>query len=165
MERMENLQNLPDEMKKMEKFILWRLEPAQNRSKPIKRPLSARHGYPIAITQPGIGVTLEEAIKATKRFDVSGIGFVLDAETKAKGITCIDLDNCFNENNTLCEWAEEIVKKFPKSYIEMSQSLRGLHLFFKSNFQHNGRRKGGIEIYTCKRYIAVTGVLWPEVAV
>ena len=165
MERMESLQNLPDEMKKMEKFVLWRLEPAPNRPKPIKRPLSARHGYPIAITQLDVGVTLDEALKATKRFDVSGIGFLLDAETKAKGITCIDLDNCFNEDKSLCEWAEEIVKKFPKAYVEMSQSGRGLHLFFKSNFQHDGRRKGGIEIYTCKRYIAVTGVLWPEVAV
>lgn len=165
MERMENLQNLPDEMKKMQKFILWRLEPAPNRSKPIKRPLSARHGYPIAITQSGVGVTLEEALKAAKRFDVSGIGFVLDAETKAKGITCVDLDNCYTEDGQLCGWAEEIVKKFPKAYVEMSQSGKGLHLFFRSDFPYDGRRKGGIEIYTNKRYIAVTGNLWPGVAV
>lgn len=161
----EDLQNLPEEMKAMEKFILWKLESVPGRDKPIKRPLSARHGYPIAVTKSCIGVTLDEALKAMRQFDVSGAGFILDDETKAQGITCIDLDNCFADDGRLLEWAGEIVKKFPEAYRELSQSGKGLHLFFKSNFPYDGRRKGGIEIYTCRRFIALTGNLWPGVAV
>jgi len=83
-----------------------------------------------------------------------GIGFVL-----GDGVGCIDLDHCLVDGVPL-PWAREILARCPKTYIEVSMSGDGLHVFgLLPEAAGRGQRGGdGIEHYSTGRYIAVTGV-------
>lgn len=84
----------------------------------------------------------------------SGIGFVL-----GEGIGCVDLDHCF-DGAGLAAWAQEIVDQAPATYMEVSQSGEGLHIFglLPEAPGRNIRRDGrNVEFYSRDRYIAVTG--------
>lgn len=54
--------------------------------------------------------------------------------------------------------AEEVVKDFLGSHMEISQSGKGLHIFARGNLENNlNLSSKGIEIYKSNRYIALTG--------
>jgi primase-polymerase (primpol)-like protein len=54
--------------------------------------------------------------------------------------------------------AEELVKDFVGSYMEISQSGKGLHIFAKGNLENNlNLSSNGIEIYINNRHIVLTG--------
>jgi len=82
-----------------------------------------------------------------------GVGFVLGG-----GIGCIDLDHCLIDGE-LAPWAADIVAANPGTYVEISRSGEGLHLFGHLE-ERPGRlvRDGrSIEVYSTGRYIALTG--------
>ena len=83
-----------------------------------------------------------------------GLGFVLNGD----GIACIDLDHCITDG-VLAPWAQDIVNQCRGTYIEISLSGTGLHIF---GYAHVGigRNLGGVEVYDRGRYIAVTGRRW-----
>ena len=90
----------------------------------------------------------------------SGLGFVLNGD----GIACIDLDHCLN-GDVLAPWAQEILTKLPPTYVEVSLSGHGLHIFGVADFK--GGRKlrvndHAIEIYADRRFIAVTGQVFGD---
>lgn len=54
--------------------------------------------------------------------------------------------------------AEEVVKDFVGSYMEISQSGKGLHIFARGNLENNlNLSSNGIEIYKNNRHIVLTG--------
>ena len=85
----------------------------------------------------------------------AGLGFVLDGD----GIACIDLDHCL-DGTTVTPWARSILDRCPNTYIEISPSGDGLHIWGRADVPH-GRRlrvdQGTAEIYGTGRYITVTG--------
>jgi primase-polymerase (primpol)-like protein len=83
--------------------------------------------------------------------NMDGVGFVLNGD----GIACIDLDDCL-DGDTLAPWAQEIVDRCPRTFIEVSPSGRGLHIWGYAEVG-KGRRSGGVEVYDRGRYICVTG--------
>lgn len=94
---------------------------------------------------------------AVRASDVgTGIGFVLAGEY----IVCIDLDHCLDGDGQPAEWAARILERTPPTWIEVSPSGDGLHIWGRADFL-GGRRipqpGGGIEVYGSGRYITVTG--------
>jgi primase-polymerase (primpol)-like protein len=83
-----------------------------------------------------------------------GLGFVLNGD----GIACIDLDKCLT-GGVLADWAADIVAAAGRTYIEVSPSGCGLHIWGKAHVG-KGRRFGGVEIYDRGRYMTVTGQPW-----
>jgi primase-polymerase (primpol)-like protein len=83
-----------------------------------------------------------------------GLGFVLTGD----GIACIDLDHCLVDG-VLTDWAQTIVNQCPGTYIEVSLSGTGLHIFGYATVGA-GRRRDGVEVYDRARFIAVTGRRW-----
>lgn len=83
----------------------------------------------------------------------SGLGFVL-----GDGVGCIDLDHCIN-GGVLADWAADVVAKNPDTYIEVSMSGTGLHIFglLAEGPGRKVRDGRNIEIYSQGRYIAFTG--------
>lgn len=83
-----------------------------------------------------------------------GLGFVLNGD----GIACVDLDHCITDG-VLEPWAQAIVDRTPATYVEVSPSGTGLHIF---GFAHvgAGRNLGGVEFYDRGRYMTVTGKRW-----
>lgn len=82
-------------------------------------------------------------------------GFVLNGD----GIVCIDLDHCITAGQ-LSDWAQSVVNACAGTYIEVSQSGTGLHIFGLADVPRGRRIRDGrqIEVYGSGRYIAVTGL-------
>lgn len=91
-----------------------------------------------------------KAALADKRAHQDGVGFVLNGD----GIACLDLDDCLHDG-VLADWAQEIVDRCPRTYIEISPSGHGLHIFGYATVGKG--RIGQVEVYDRGRYICITG--------
>ena len=83
-----------------------------------------------------------------------GLGFVLAAD----GIACIDLDHCIVDG-VLTDFARNVVRACHGTYIEVSPSGTGLHIFGLAEVG-KGVRLPGFEVYDRGRYMTVTGRRW-----
>jgi len=110
-----------------------------------KRPIQVS-GAPASSTDERTWTTYDRA-RASAAGD--GLGFAL-----GDGIACIDLDHCLVDG-VLADWAEPIVRACRGTYMEISPSGEGLHIF---GYAHvgKGRRRNGIEVYDRDRYMTVT---------
>jgi hypothetical protein len=82
------------------------------------------------------------------------LGFVL-----GDGIGCIDLDGCLDEHGIPNEAARVLLAYYEGSYVEVSPSGRGLHIWGTAVPQRGFKRmwRGQrIEFYSQGRYITVT---------
>lgn len=84
-------------------------------------------------------------------------GFALGA-----GIGCIDLDHCVTDGR-IDERAQAIIDRCPPTYIEISPSGTGLHIWGHLA-PGPGSCRDGIEVYSVGRYITVTGKPIPSSA-
>ncbi|BDH04892.1 DNA primase [Streptomyces seoulensis] len=88
----------------------------------------------------------------------AGLGFVLDGD----GVVCLDLDHALADGELL-PWAQPIVDAAAGTWVEVSQSGTGLHIWGRGSLAQ-GRRipvgSGSVELYGIGRYIAVTGRSW-----
>lgn len=89
-------------------------------------------------------------VEASRSAYGAGNGFVL-----GDGIGCIDLDNCVYPDGSLSLLAENVLRQNPGTYVELSQSGRGLHVF--GYLAGVNSRRPGLEVYSSGRYIWVTG--------
>lgn len=152
--------NIPAELKTFPNWLIWRLVDRPGQPKPAKMPLNPRTGQAASPTNSADWGTFDEAVAVVERYQAAGIGFVLDEKTKAAGIIVIDIDGCRDaETGELTAEALDIVEQF-RSYTEISQSGKGLHIFLKADGAEDGRRCGPYEVYSNKRYVAITGWLF-----
>ena len=115
-----------------------------------KVPLTV-HNFPASSTNPRTWSTFNVAHNSTVG---DGLGFALNGD----GIACVDLDHCIVDG-VLLDWAQAIVDQCAGTYIEISRSGTGLHIFGHATVG-TGRRGDGVEVYDRGRYIAVTGRRW-----
>lgn len=83
------------------------------------------------------------------------MGFVLDW---ADRLVCIDLDHALLDGE-LRPWARRIVDQVPETYIEVSPSGTGLHIWGFGSVERGRRIRRGdsaVEVYDRGRYITVT---------
>ena len=83
-----------------------------------------------------------------------GLGFVLAGD----GIACVDLDHCLTDGRVE-PWAREILDRFPATYVEVSPSGDGLHVFGRATVARGRRIRvngGQVEVYDRGRYMTVT---------
>ncbi|MGW6741645.1 hypothetical protein ACWGDX_13115 [Streptomyces sp. NPDC055025] len=84
----------------------------------------------------------------------AGPGFVLTAED---GIVCIDLDHCLVDGR-LAGWAERILTQAGPTFVEVSASGSGLHIWGRGVVGRGRRIRCGemaVEVYDRGRYIAM----------
>ncbi len=120
-----------------------------------KVPLSARgpKRAPASSTDPETW----SSYSAAKRSRAGvGIGFVLSSVDR---LVCIDLDHALVDG-ALTAWARRIVARLPRTYIEISPSGTGLHIWGYGSVGRGRRIRRGdtaVEIYDRGRYMTVTG--------
>lgn len=88
-----------------------------------------------------------------------GLGFVLSSDDD---VVCIDLDHCLNPlTGRLAPWAAAIIRDAGTTYVEVSPSGDGLHIWGRADVRQGRRirRPDGtaVEVYGTGRYIAMTG--------
>ena len=139
-------------LKRRRRFVTYDLVPDPTRpGKMIKRPTDVRTGRWCNAHDPAHQYSYEEAA-ATGR----PVGYVL---VGGDGFWCLDVDGAF-QNGQWSPIARELFAACKGAVIERSQSLTGAHIVGRGavpphsckNDQHH------IELYTDKRFIALTGI-------
>lgn len=88
-----------------------------------------------------------------------GLGYVL---AEGDGIVCLDLDHVLVDGRPTPA-AARLLARIPATYIEVSPSGTGLHVWGRGRLPRGRRtRLGGVavEAYSSGRYITVTGERW-----
>lgn len=83
-----------------------------------------------------------------------GVGFMLGG-----GVGCIDLDHCLLPDGTLTWQAGRLLEACSATYVEVSPSGTGLHVFGLLP-EGPGRRVAGVEVYSRARFMTVTARPW-----
>jgi len=143
---------LPDELKKLDRWVNWRFEERNN--KPTKVPINPMNGGRAMSNNPATWGTFEDAVKNAYTEGNKGIGFMFSGD----GILGVDIDHCKDtETGALTDEAKDIINTVD-SYTEFSQSGEGIHIICYGKLPAGGRRrKGNVETYEVGRYFIMTG--------
>ena len=150
---------VPRHLESMPRWVRWRLVPTKG-GKPRKMPIMLS-GRPAAVNDPDTWADYFDALW-TRRGD--GLGFVL-----GEGVGAIDVDDALTADGTPKPWAARILDRAPRTFIEVSQSGSGLHIWglLDEAPGRNLRNKGmSVEVYSGGadrgRYIALGRKAWPD---
>ncbi|TPK17740.1 DUF5906 domain-containing protein [Mesorhizobium sp. B2-5-7] len=161
--------NVPEPLKALPQWIVWRLVQRPGEPKPTKLPYDPKTGQLASATDPG---TWTDYATATVRAAVggfNGIGFVF---TPNDPFAFVDLDDC--RDPITGEWmpyARDVVNMFPGASWETSQSGNGLHGIMrvgnKPAFANKARRWANngnrFECYAEGRFVAFGKCDWTRV--
>lgn len=157
------LNNIPDEMKAFDQWIVWRFENVNSRSKPTKVPYSPRYGTKASVTDRNHWGNFADACVALNSGMYSGLGFVL---TEEDPYGFIDLDDPWQLNEAgayihadpqyVYDQQIAIYNAFD-SFAEYSPSKKGVHIIVRSPNLPSGRKRASVELYTSGRYMTMTG--------
>lgn len=141
---------LPVELTSRDRWVQWK--PLSRSGNWTKMPVQA-NGRPASSTNPTTWAP-HTAVKASKR-----LGFVL-----GDSIGCIDLDHALDESGAPKPWAAAILAATPETFVEVSPSGDGLHIWGllpagPGRVIRDGVR--AVEVYSSARYMTVTGKRWP----
>jgi len=137
----------PPELTAKARFVRWALVVRNGRE--TKVPLTL-DGLAASSTNAATWCTFGEARDSSVG---RGMGFVL-----GEGIGCIDLDHCIVDG-VVAPWAQVVLDANPDTFVEVSQSGTGLHVFGLLAEGPGRKIRDGrdIEWYSVGRYIALTG--------
>lgn len=154
MDKNKYIKNIPKEMKEKARWIFFKkietLDKKGNK-KTIKLPIN-----PITNTSKGWNskenwLDFDQALRFMEEQNYDGISFVLVEED---GYICIDLDNIGEDKK------KHFIEMFKDSYIEISSSCKGLHIFCKGKIKKGfNNQLYGIEMYKGNKCIAMTADL------
>ncbi len=161
--------NIPQELKDLPQWVIWKYIWDQDKGKWDKPPFRAKNKRRHASsTNRKTWATLDEAVKVANSLgdeDYGGVGF---AGLDGLGFVGIDLDKCYNhETRQLTKWANKIIDHF-NSYTEITPSQNGVRIWIRGKKPGPKCKKqnlsdifagndGAVEIYEHGRYFTVTG--------
>ena len=150
----------PPELAVLNQWVCWRREKDAKGERDTKVPYNPRSGGKASSTNPDTWTPLDFAEKALRKNSYSGLGFMF---TKEAGIVGVDIDHCIVDG-ALNETAAAILAKLPPTYIEISPSGTGLHIFLRGAMPGAGSKnsKSGVEMYAHSRYFTMTGKLYGD---
>lgn len=147
--------NLPDELKKVDRWVLWRYERnATPGKKPRKIPYSLT-GRAASSTDPTTWAALDATETEYLFGDYSGVGIVLNGDR----LVGVDLDHCVTDGIPMPA-ALAILEQLGANYIETSPSGTGLRAlgYGPEIVGTTGEVNGiNVELYSNGRYLTLTG--------
>lgn len=149
------MSTIPAIMREADRWLRWRLVSRPGQTKPAKIPVTPE-GRPAKVNDPSTWGTFADAAESTVG---RGLGFIL-----GEGVGCIDLDDAILPDG-IAPWAECLLDALPPTFVEVSQSGTGLHIFgYLAEGPGRNYRTSGltVEQYSKGRYIATTGDVWED---
>ena len=137
--------NIPIELKELNRWVLYRLYWDEKRGKYDKKPFNARTGGFAQSNNPNTWCDYETAVNVVDLYD--GLGFML-----GDGIFGVDIDGV--------EINDPLVKEVLitlNSYAEVSPSGKGIHVICLGKKPEGACRKANFECYDKGRFFTVTG--------
>lgn len=154
------MDSLPEALRALSayrQFILWVPE-RQEDGNVIKRPVNWQTGRYHDPHDPAVWLDAQTAIELHKKVNFEcGVGFVL---TEGDDFFLLDSDHSLQDNGQWADVAVELCTRFAGCAVEVSQSGTGLHIIGRGKFPPHGCKNKfhGLELYTEKRFIALTGL-------
>jgi P4 family phage/plasmid primase-like protien len=168
--------SIPEEIKKHQNWILWKLEEKKNKTGKVDidpetgKPKTTKIPYQVngkwaksndPETWSSFETVKDTFLKSNGKY--YGIGYVFDSKYRIIGI---DYDDVYNPETG--EWIDEEAFEdilYLDSYAEFSQSKKGIHVLVKGDLPEDprdakkqGRRKNNREMYKGPQYFAFTGL-------
>jgi len=139
-------------MREYKQFINW-IPKVKESGKTDKIPVDADRKV-IDPLSPTNHLTYDDAVGRAKAMGL-GLGFVF---TENDPYFFVDIDDALTRGG----WspvAQQIMAAFPGCLIEISMSKKGLHIFGRGSYPGHKCRAAeyGLELYTSKRFVALTG--------
>lgn len=148
-----NEMNIPGELRELSQWVCWKYEKSST-GKSTKVPYDPRTMRPASVVDPSTWVDFNTAVAASRVPQLDGIGFVL---TDGDPYAIIDLDNKPDSPPSEEDWkTHQNLLSHCHTYIERSPSGRGYHIVMRGRVAQ-GLKRGSVEIYSSKRYMAFTG--------
>ena len=147
---MDQYASIPAELKTINQWVCFKLEPNEKKGKPDKIPYNPRTGYRAKANDPGTWADYDAAINALNAGGYDGIGFEF-----ASGIFGVDLDHVITQDGVDAA-AQDIIETLD-SYTEYSPSGAGVHILCKGTIPTGERKAGSAEMYSQGRFFTVTG--------
>ena len=138
--------NLPPELTNTKQWVI---------ANKAKVPFNPNTRQPASVTKPETWGSFEEALAACDTA-FPHVGYVLTLED---GLTFIDLDTPQNPEQEARH--ARVLAAFEGTYMEISESGRGLHIIAKGTAKQSIKRDK-VEIYSAQRYMICTGKSFPE---
>lgn len=158
-----DLANLPQAMRDLPQWLLWRKEQFAGDKKPRKVPYYAsgrkRRGEQGSPDDRAALVTFDEALAAleARRFD--GVGF---AFLPGDGLIGIDIDGAVDpESGEVTPRCQSIIAACG-SYTEFSPSGRGVHIIVAGTSETFKNNDVGVEVFCGRQFFTCTGRRWPD---
>lgn len=150
----EQFNGVPQELRDLARWLVWRAEPNPKGGKPRKVPYQINGKFRASTTNPATWGSYDQAVATYNTGNFTGIGFVFNGD----GLTGIDLDNCYDEDGLDLN---DVAKDFMGAvgYVEQSPSGNGIHIITRTDYKQSPGKndKAGVEIYTTERYFTFTG--------
>lgn len=137
--------NIPIELKELNRWVLYRLYWDEKRGKYDKKPFNARTGGFAQSNNPNTWCDYETAIGVVDLYD--GLGFML-----GDGIFGVDIDDVELNDPVVREVLTTL-----NSYAEVSPSGQGIHVICLGKKPQGACRKANFECYDKGRFFTVTG--------
>lgn len=147
---------VPDEIRSIKGWLMWRFEHHEGEDRPRKVPLYAngqrRHGRQGDPADREALVTFDAARAAAARRGMDGVGLALLPEW---GLVALDFDKCITNG----ELHPEVAEIAAQSYAEYSPSGSGVRVLFKGNLLNRKSFDGafGFETFSTRGFVTVTG--------
>lgn len=145
---------IPKSLQAMPNWCVWKLE-LNAKGNLTKVPYDIQTAHKASSTDRSTWNPLQMVIDLlqTGRKGYTGLGFMI-----SDGIVFIDVDHCIENDGCIDDRGKDILKSFPESYAEISQSGKGIHILTKGTIPRCfNNRKLGVEMYNGDRYCAYTG--------
>lgn len=139
---------IPAEMRAADRWMRYRLVPRAGKMTKVPTQTNGR----MASSTASRTWTSHSTAKVSRVGE--GLGFAL-----GEGFGCIDLDDAIVDGRVQL-WAQRILDRAPETFIEVSQSGKGLHIFGRLPAGRGRNLRGAglsAEVYSTGRFIAVTG--------
>ena len=154
--------NVPVELQKLDRWILWKWVPVEHRAKPKKEPCSAA-GFRIGVNNQDYHLGFSEA-RAAYESDpqtFAGVGFVIPP-----GMVGVDLDNVKDRHGNWNLDAQLVLASLD-TYCEISPSGEGLKFLCYGTLDEKLKREDasrGVEMFDGKaaRFFTITGHVFDD---
>ncbi|MDW4483694.1 DNA primase, partial [Staphylococcus saprophyticus] len=151
-----NEEEIPEELKQLDKWVLWRAEWIEKQQVYSKVPYST-DGYKASSTNVSTWLEFQDVFSLCDSDEqYNGIGFVLSDDDN---YICLDIDDAVNHDTGQLK-TDLAIEMTELTYCELSPSGTGLHCFFKGVLPDNRKKKRtdlDIELYDTGRFMTVTG--------
>ncbi len=147
---------LPEELKKLKQFLLWKYQKKEGAKKPSKIPFYSngiiRHGIQGNPDDLSNLVTFQEAAAVLESGHYDGVGI---AKLQGDGLVGLDLDGCIDEGRL----KPELIPLIDGTYCERSPSGKGARAFYFGTYNDCKDHNLGIEVFCNKGFLTLTADL------